>query len=768
MYYITEPGFEEYNLYPNETEIPSLYNEKFYAEEKDIYESRLLYYNISINEDLSEECVDNCLLCKKSDKIFCIVCRFDYIIGLKDKGYFKICFAEERYEDSTDTIISQKNEDLLKYGLIINFTSLYSNSTSDEIYHLINGTIIPYYSLIDIKIYIILNNINSYQISDTEKEHISLLNGNGISPIDLGESEQILKDVYHIDNKSSLIILKYLTKEGNNVEITREYEVHHPKTFQKLNLSCCQNTTSIDIYVPLVLNENLNKIYNNIINKGYNPYDLNDKFYKEICTPYTSENGTDVLLDDREEFIYSSIINASLCPDGCSYSEYLLDKKYIKCECNNNNSDIVKLDLFHFSGKNVYYSFLSTLKSTNYKVMKCFKLAFDFKLLYHNYGGIISLILFVIYIIFMVYSIFKNVTPIKSSISELVNSKLEKNIDESNSKNNLDKNNNIDLNLEQAHNPPKKRKSRKSKTKVDITQKNDITKFQQKIEKESIKASEQIFKHSPKISIKNEINSNNLELDKNKKSEDITIKEINKEEESKKNKILDNYELNNLDYDEACDLDNRSYLKTYWSILLREHLILNTFFAWDDYNLFYIKFEKFIILFCTDMTMNGLFFVHESMHKKYIEGEDLTFIQKIPQLLFTVIVNKILEALLCFFSMTDTYDYEIKELPKDKIDEKIIGDILKCIKKKLIGFFVFTCLLFLFYWYFISAFCSVYQNTQIIFLKDTLISFITSAIEPFFIYAFTSFLRFISLSSYCKKQYCSGFVYKMSDIIPLF
>ena len=77
----------------------------------------------------------------------------------------------------------------------------------------------------------------------------------------------------------------------------------------------------------------------------------------------------------------------------------------------------------------------------------------------------------------MVYSIFKNVTPIKSSISELVNSKLEKNIDESNSKNNLDKKNNIDLNLEQVHNPPKKRKSRKSKTKVDITQKNDITKF---------------------------------------------------------------------------------------------------------------------------------------------------------------------------------------------------------------------------------------------------------------------------------------------------
>ena len=112
-------------------------------------------------------------------------------------------------------------------------------------------------------------------------------------------------------------------------------------------------------------------------------------------------------------------------------------------------------------------------------------------------------------------------------------------------------------------------------------------------------------------------------------------KTLDKSNEDKK--MLDNYELNNLDYDEACDLDNRSYLKTYWSILLREHLILNTFFAWDDYNLFYIKFEKFIILFCTDMTMNGLFFVHESMHKKYTDNEDSSFVDKIPQLLFSLL-----------------------------------------------------------------------------------------------------------------------------------
>ena len=45
--------------------------------------------------------------------------------------------------------------------------------------------------------------------------------------------------------------------------------------------------------------------------------------------------------------------------------------------------------------------------------------------------------------------------------------------------------------------------------------------------------------------------------------------------------------------------------------------------------------------------MNGLFFVHETMHRKYKEDEDFTFIQKIPQYLFTLIIVHILEVILC-------------------------------------------------------------------------------------------------------------------------
>ena len=253
---------------------------------------------------------------------------------------------------------------------------------------------------------------------------------------------------------------------------------------------------------------------------------------------------------------------------------------------------------------------------------------------------------------------------------------------------------------------------------------------------------------------------------------DILINKGNKNQEEKpqnEKNNLDDFELNNLEYIEACELDKRSFCQTYISVLMREHIALLTFVAWKDYNLFYIKVERFILLFCTDMTMNGLFFVHESMHKKYTNGEDFTFVQKLPQILFTLIVSHLLEVLLCFLNMTDIHVYEIKSLPKNdrKNGEKVMNIIDK-IKRKLLAFFIITFLLFLFYWYFISAFCAVYQNTQKIFLRDSFISFATSLVDPFIIYGITTILRIISLSKCCNKKWGCGCIYKISDLIPIF
>ena len=268
----------------------------------------------------------------------------------------------------------------------------------------------------------------------------------------------------------------------------------------------------------------------------------------------------------------------------------------------------------------------------------------------------------------------------------------------------------------------------------------------------------------------NDISENSVDEDKIEDINEIRTRdsthELKRDKKILSDKQLDNYELNNLEYEEASELDNRGCCKTYWSVLLREHSALLTFVAWHDYNLFYVKIERFLILFCTDMTMNGLFFSDESMHHLYVNSGEYSFVQQLPQIILSLVVGHILEVILCSLSMTDSAVYEIKGLSKvEKSGEKIL-DILDKMRNKLVAFFVFTFLLFLFYWYFISAFCAVYQNTQKIFLRDSMISFVTSMIDPFIIYGVTMILRALSLSKCCKKK--CGCIYKISDLIPIF
>lgn len=250
----------------------------------------------------------------------------------------------------------------------------------------------------------------------------------------------------------------------------------------------------------------------------------------------------------------------------------------------------------------------------------------------------------------------------------------------------------------------------------------------------------------------------NKRLRPKEKKEDETLNEKNKPGE------YDDYELNNMDYNDASELDKRSCVRTYWSVIKREHYVIFTFISRNDYNLFYIKIERFFILICTELAMNGMFFVHETMYKK--KTGDTSFAQRIPQIIFSLLVSHAIEVILCYLGMTDKHYYEIKALPKINKNDTRVFDILKCVKRKLTVFFIFTFFVFLFYWYFISAFCAVYQNTQVIFLRDSGISILTSFLDPFIIYGFTTMLRIISLSLCFRKRF--GCLYKLSDLIPIF
>ena len=217
-------------------------------------------------------------------------------------------------------------------------------------------------------------------------------------------------------------------------------------------------------------------------------------------------------------------------------------------------------------------------------------------------------------------------------------------------------------------------------------------------------------------------------------------------------------------YEKAIKYDKRSFLRIYLDLLKREHIIIFTFINCNDYNLLNIKLVRFIFYFSTDMAMNAIFFSDDSMHKIFLNYGKYDFIQQIPQIIYSTIVSQLLEVFLCFLTMTDKYFYLIKNLTK--VDDSIkIKKIFRCINMKLTFFFIFTFIFLSFYWYIIASFCAVYQNTQYIFIKDSLSSFFIGLLYPFVLYLIPSGLRICTIKNPKKNLRC---IYKLSDIIPFF
>ena len=241
---------------------------------------------------------------------------------------------------------------------------------------------------------------------------------------------------------------------------------------------------------------------------------------------------------------------------------------------------------------------------------------------------------------------------------------------------------------------------------------------------------------------------------------ELKLKEKKKEKQQNK---LDDFELNELSYEEAVIYDQRTFFKIYLSLLKREHRILFTFFVCHDYNLVYVKLSRFIFLLATDIAMNVFFFSDVTMHKQFLNYGKYNFIQQIPQIIYSTIISQIIEVFICFLSLTDKHIYQIKNLDINKKNTKLILEVFKCIKIKLIFYFIFTFIFFGFYWYAVTVFCAVYYNSRSAFLKDSFMSFLLGLLYPLILYIFPSSFRLCALR--CKNHAC---LYKISDIIPFF
>ena len=223
------------------------------------------------------------------------------------------------------------------------------------------------------------------------------------------------------------------------------------------------------------------------------------------------------------------------------------------------------------------------------------------------------------------------------------------------------------------------------------------------------------------------------------------------------------YELNFLKYQHALLFDKRTYLKYYISLIKTKHPLIFSLFSFSEYNLKIVKISILLLSFTIYFAINTLFFTNSSIHEIYQNNGNFYLKNQIAKIIYSFIISHIICSLIKFFSLSErdilTIKYEIKiEKAKNRARK-----VKRCLFIKYICFFVLGLVFLIFFWYYLSSFCAVYQNSQKYPFINTIISVTIALIYPFLINLIPGFLRIPSLKNK-KKWEC---LYIISKIIQL-
>ena len=754
-------------------------------------------YNNSMGMTIKVDKFNNCTYIYGYSILYSVASNEYYDLSdikCEDKKYpFNILTS--KIEDSADENVYQTNfisstsiesfsENIRATALIQTTSDISKNDYCDneklEINNLSEKIINCYFNKIKGED-IVINEDNNivFTITTTKKQKMN--ENKNITTINLGECENRLKDNYKIQKDNPLYIIKIDIKEEGMKIPKVEYEIYYPlygNIYEKLDLSLCEDI-KILISIPVSINED-----------DIDKYNSSSSFYNDICSTYTSNNGTDVSLDDRQkEFIEN---NMTLCEEDCTLTGYDTKTEKALCSCNVK----IKLPLISeikFNKTKLFDNFININNMINLKVMKCYHVLLTEEGILKNIGIYIIFPIIIFHRICIILFYMKDYKKIENIVNIIVDSfknkeKKDKNVMMKKSKtikSNKKKikkikdiverqnNRNNELLCIYQYNKNNSKKTEEKQLKEDKELKKSLKKINQiffpPIKNSKVKENYSIIKSnelssnksSKKLEVNNLIYYNSIDKVNVNTSLFINENDINKYINIMK--FTDN-ELNTLTYEEALKLDKRTYLEYYFSLLKTKHLFLFTFYLSNDYNSRIIKIDLFFFTFVIHYTINALFFNDATIHQIYEDGGSFNFIYQIPQVLYSSIISCFINLFVKALSLSEKYILELKH--EDKIEnlEDKSKQFTKCLNYRFIIYFSISYIFLLFFLYYLACFCAVYKNTQSYLLKDTVISFGSSSLYPIGINLIPGILRIPSLKAPKKNK---TIMYNISKVIQI-
>ena len=712
------------------------------------------------------------------------------IINYSDQDTTIINFPtyESYTEKSSKITIIEKTTNKTKEEISNNLDELIKDADIGKVYD-IKGN--------DFEIKISPINFNEYKYSST---HINFL-----------ECENTLKRKNNLPPEAVLTVIQMEIYKYDDKSLTNqiEYAIYNDKKI-KLDLSVCEND-KIEITYSITNTSaiDIEKI-SLFSNMDVDIFNIKDNFFNDICYPY-SNNNSDMILKDRVSDIYQ---NFSVCDNNCEYNRINISSMTITCNCNIKSNidtkkedlkfDKIYLDLFEESSFSVIKCFklVFNLKNKLNNIgFIIFTILFLFQIsiiIYYIINGITSIKIYIINEMKKFNYLTESNSPVKKKRQYIIETDKKNN----NYKNKKTRIKDIVFNQRnRVFNKDSNQENMSSSKKnfLHFSENDNDKKLKRKHKLKTSDAIPQIFifnypKNKKKVFKLKKEKKINISLNKtiNTSLKKLNLNPIQNKEINNKNKSLNNYYLikidanntinfieyqskyflDNFEYEDAIIYDNRSFWRLYFICLMAKENILSTFFLNSPLELKSMRLSIFIFSYSCDFALNSLFYFNENISEKYYyKGKSIFWFNLLNNLtisFFSYIVSFIIVSILQMFTnskdgIENIFKVEEKKLKKNKkykvnknTKKKMLEDIFQInrkLKYKIFLFIILEFIIMLYFYYFVTAFCEVYKNTQISWLIDSFISFLISFPVEFILAFFISLLYKIAIKSKIKFIY---------------
>ena len=680
----------------------------------------------------------------------------------------------ETFVSTTDFIYSSDIEsNFIEYDILASFYNLTKEELFNDLPLLIKKIKIG-------ESYKIEGDDYNMKISPTNVTHLS-----STTHVNFKKCENFLRYYYNISDSRIITFMQLEINNTNSKILVNKVEYQaYDDNRELLDLSLC-----FDKDIKIVHSIKSSSLFDSISatafkELGIDIFNIKDSFFTDVCYSY-HDSKNDLTLKDRIKEIFQ---NFSLCEEDCSYDEINLINLTITCDCRvktNISLDNITEHLIKYDEKSNNFQIIKCYKLVFSLKGKSFNIGFWIFLILVT--AHIPLLIIYFYKGFkpirqyiyqeMVLNGYIKQKNFKDKNGENKKGEKKSKINGKNKKKEK-RNNKINGQNKNKKNKKKKKKNKKNKNLEETSRKylgdnnillnlnenNNIKNIHIQTNKKSNNFNSKIKKSNKSKNMNKIPTGVNIKLTKHKNLNklltkkqrsnsklynlniiNVNLNDKDKTYEPKESKQI----LNNYSFEQAIKHDYRSICLIYYIILLSKQAIFHAFLFKSPLEPFSLRLCLLIFIYSSDLALNALFYLDDKISEKYKYAQNFflfAFSNNITVILLSTLAGFLFMTLFINLSnstnemrnvfreeeikLTKNKKYKVSEKRKKEIVSEI-EKILKRFKIKLIILIIIEFSLMLFFWYYVTAFCHVYNNTQYSWLFDSFLSILSRTVIDF-------------------------------------